>query len=118
MPNGRSGGFIIETADFQRFVQAISNDAVVGGAVVGDLTTDPRPQAARAVEVARYIKACPHDRVAVEEQDHAAYIIHLSNDEANIMWIMVGSQSPMFLDLRRRHDQWMAEHPGWDGWIG
>lgn len=44
------------------------------------------------------------------------YVIHISH-EPRIILISVISQSPIFSELRRRHAQWMAEHPGWDGWI-
>jgi hypothetical protein len=71
------------------------------------LTTHPRPQAARAAELARYIGACPHDRVAVEEQDHAFYIIHLSHDEAT-GWSAVYT---LHLD-----DGWLCEAYPDQGW--
>jgi hypothetical protein len=119
MPNGRCGGFIIETADLKRLVQALSNDAVVGR-----VSTGGRLQATRAVEMVRLIEECPDIRVNVEDQDHELYLIHLiddyehrSDDELKIVWVGVPSESPIFLDLRRRHEQWMAEHPGWDGWM-
>jgi hypothetical protein len=69
MPNGQSGGFIMQTGD----------------------------------------------RVVVEEQYHDSYIIHFSDEP--IRWLSVGSGSPLFLELRRRHAQWAAEHPaGTAGW--
>ena len=111
MPNGRSGGFVIETADLKRVVQSVSGDAVVG-----QLTTGSKPQAASAVDVARLLQECPRHRIAVEEQDRVFYIIHISN-EPDTIWVVVRSDSPIFLELRSRQAQWMAEHPGWNGWV-
>jgi hypothetical protein len=111
MPNGRSGGFVIETAGLKQLVTAVSDTEVVG-----QLTTGLRPRAASAAEVAQCIGECRQDRVAVEEQHNAFYIIHFSNDP-DVVWLSVNSESPIFVELRRQHAQWMAEHPGWDGWI-
>jgi hypothetical protein len=54
--------------------------------------------------------------VAVE-QDHKAYVIHLSNEQPNFVWIALGPESPIFSELRQRHTQWNNEHPNWKGWI-
>jgi hypothetical protein len=112
MPNGRSGGFVIETTDLKQLVTAVSDTAVVG-----QLTTGLRPRAASAAEIAQCIEDCPLDRMAVEEQDHTFYIIHFSNDP-DIIWVSVNSESPIFAELRLRHARWMTEHPGWNGWMG
>ena len=82
MPNGRSGGFVVETADFKRLVQAVSGDAIVGL-----LTAGPKPQAACAGDIARCLEECPHDRIGVEEQDNGFYIIHVSN-EPTMIWVL------------------------------
>ena len=95
MPNGRSGGFVIETADLKRLVEAVSGDALVGKAMVGLPTARPKLTEACAAEVARFLEECPHDRIAVEEQDHASYIIHISK-EPTIIWVLISSQSPIF----------------------
>ena len=112
MPNGRSGGFLIRTADLKELVKGVSNTAMVGQMVVLPLPI----RAANAAEVTRFVEECPHDRVPVEEQDHKGYVIHLSN-EPKLKWLLVGSESPIFLEIRRRHAQWMTEHPGWNGWV-
>jgi hypothetical protein len=112
MPNGRSGGFVIETADLKQLVTTVSDTAVVG-----QLTTGLRPRAASAAEISRCIEECPRDRIAVEEEDKTSYIIHITN-EPDIIWLSVNSESPIFVQLRQRHARWMAEHPGWNGWIG
>ena len=111
MPNGRSGGFVIKTADLKEMVKAVSDAAVVGQMVVLRLPF----RAANAAEVTRFVEECQHDRVAVEEQDHKGYVIHLSN-EPKIIWLLVSSESLIFLEIRQRHAQWMNEHPGWKGW--
>ncbi len=112
MPNGRSGGFVIKTADLKELVRTISDTTVVGKMAV--LT--PPIREANAAEVIRFVEECPHDRVAVEEQDNKFYILHLSN-EPKLLWLVIGSESPIFLELQRRHVQWKTEHPGWKGWV-
>jgi len=67
-------------------------------------------------EVLRLVEECPQERVAVEEQDHSSYIIHLSNEP--VVWVCVQPDSPIFAGLKQRHGQWEIEHPNWDGWIG
>jgi hypothetical protein len=110
MPNGRSGGFLIETADLKRLVQGVS-----AAAVVGKFTTGSKFEAVHAKEIVRLIEQCPHDRLAVEELDHAFYVIHFSNEPKEIAWLMVGSTLPLFEELGSRHVEWMAGHPGWNG---
>ena len=111
MPNGRSGGFVIATADLKELVSAVPDTAIVGR-----LTTGSRPRTASAAEISRCIEEYPLDRITVEEQDNAFYIIHIRNEP--VVWVVVHSESPMFAQLRQRHTQWMVEHPGWNGWIG
>ena len=113
MPNGRSGGFVIETADLKQLVQAVSGDTVVGKL----FTNGPNSPAACAAEIVQLIEDCPHERFPVEEQDRAYYIIHFSNDRNNIRWVVINSTSPLFTELRNRHTRWMAEHPSWLGWV-
>jgi len=38
------------------------------------------PRLVSSSEVSRLIEECPHDRIAVEEQDSMAYVIHISNE--------------------------------------
>jgi hypothetical protein len=107
MPNGHSGGFVIETADLKELVKTISDTTVVGKIAV---LSSPPIREAIAAEVIRFVEECPHDRVAVEEQDNKFYIVHLSN-EPRLLWLVIGSESPIFLELQRRHVQWKTEHP-------
>jgi hypothetical protein len=113
MPNGRSGGFMIKTADFKKLVKTVPDTVVIGLMLLGRFPI----RAADAAEVDRFVEECPHDCVAVEEQDHKGYVIHLSN-EPKLIWLLVASDSPIFLEIRRRHAQWMTDHPGWKGWMG
>jgi hypothetical protein len=67
-----------------------------------------------ASEVSGFLQRHPLDIVAVEEQHRDSYIIHLG--ELN-MWVSVRSESPLFAELKRRHDQYLADHPDWNGWV-
>jgi len=122
MPNGRSGGFVIKTADLKELVKTVSDAAVVGKMVVHPLPHEsvsnvpPTIRAGNAAEVTRFVQDCPHDRVGVEEQDNKFYIIHLSN-EPKLLWLVIGPESPIFPELQRRHAQWATDHPGWKGWV-
>ena len=112
MPNGRTGGFIMLRVDLEELVRAVS-----GSMIVGHLLGDGLPnRGGSASEVISLVKECSQERVAIEEQHRDSYIIHLSNEP--IRWVSVASSSPLFLELRRRHSQWMAEHPGWKEWMG
>ena len=112
MPNGRSGGFVIEKADLKHLVKALPDTKVVARIM---FHSSP-PRAADAAEITRFVEECPNDRIAVEEQDHECYIIHLSNGP-QLMWVVALSKTPMFLELRQRHERWTTEHPDWKEWI-
>ena len=112
MRNGRSSGFVIEKADPKNLVKTFPGDSHVAKIIMR--STRPRP--VEALETARFVDECPNDRIAVEEQDHKAYVIHLSN-EPEIIWLLVGSEEPIFPELCHRHKRWTTEHPNWSGWI-
>jgi hypothetical protein len=78
MPNGRSCGFVIEKADLKNLVKTFADVTLLARVFEGSA----RPRLANALETTRLVDECPTDRIAVEEQDHAAYIIHLRNDPA------------------------------------
>jgi hypothetical protein len=64
MPNGRSGGFVIEKTALKELIKALPV-----GTVIATVTADPsRLRPADAQEVARLVEECPNDRIAVEEQ--------------------------------------------------
>jgi hypothetical protein len=112
MPNGRSGGFIIDKADLKQMLRAMQVSIATTKA---DELSSPH-DSTDVLELARLVEACPSDRIAVEEQDHLSYIIHLS-DEPEAIWFAVGPNTPIFVELRERHKRWAHEHPGWNGWI-
>ena len=111
MPNGRSGGFVIEKADLKSIVKTFPDETIVAR-----INTSGGFRPVAALETARLVDECPSDRIAVEEQDHAAYIIHLRN-EPEIIWLLVGAKETIFLELRQRHQRWATEHPDWTGWF-
>ena len=113
MPNGRSGGFIIEKTDLKNLVGAFPGATVVA-TLFERFPTPPRPVS--PIEAARLVDECRNDRIAVEEQDHTSYIVRLSN-EPEIIWLVVVPETPIFLELRQRHQRWVTEHPNWNGWI-
>ncbi len=112
MPNGWSGGFAMNGTDLKELLKAASDNAEIGKIVVHALPI----RTVNAAEVIPFVEECPQDRVAVEEQDHKFYIIHLS-EEPKLIWLVIGPESPIFLDIQQRHAQWMTEHPDWKGWI-
>src|SRR5215471_7253454 len=112
MPNGRSGGFVIEKVDLKHLVKSLHG----GPAAAKIFSHSSQTRLADTQELSRLVDECRTDRIAVEEQDHKFYIIHLSN-EPELLWVMVGSEMPLFLELRQCHDRWAAEHPNWKGWI-
>src|SRR6516162_4633969 len=114
MPNGRSGGFIIRKADLRELMISVVPDSAILGKIFDH---SPRSRPVNVSEATRFVEQCPHNRVAVEEQDHTAYIIHLSNEQPNFVWIAIGPESPIFPEIVQRHIQWNNEHPDWNGWM-
>jgi hypothetical protein len=115
MPNGRSGGFPIDTTDLNALVSQLADNALLGILAAAEGAPAPRLRPTVRDDVVRLIAECPQQRVAVEEQDHSAYIIHLSNEP--VVWVCVQADSPLFAGLRQRHIQWHSDHPDQDGWI-
>ena len=77
MPNGRSGGFLIKTADLKELVKGVSNTAVVGQMVVLPLPI----RAANASEVTRFVEECPHDRMALRANISETGLVLLINEQ-------------------------------------
>ena len=109
MPNGRSGGFPIDTGDLKRLVSEVADTAFLGMLASDGSSSSPRLRPTVGAEVLRLVEACSHARVAVEEQDHSSYLIHLSNEP--VVWVLVRPDSPIFAGLKQRHGQWEIEHP-------
>ena len=111
MPNGRSGGFLLETTDLK---QLVADSAQVQSiAILIDGGPPLRP--ATASDLLPLIDGVTSKRVAVEEQDHCSYVIHLSNEP--VLWIFVKTDSPLLEPLRQHHTRWSWTHPLWRGWI-
>jgi hypothetical protein len=111
MPNGRSGGFLLDKAELKRLIATTAQTAVVGHVLGGS----PRPTQSSGAELTALVEQCQLEHVAIEEQDGEDYIIRLSNDP--ILWIVVGSESPMLAALHECHSRWKTKHPDWKGWI-
>jgi hypothetical protein len=62
MPNGRSGGFIMQIGDLKELIRASSGSTFVGHLVGRGLSA----RAGSASDVATLVDECPQDRVAVE----------------------------------------------------
>jgi hypothetical protein len=107
MPNGHSGGFLIETATLKGLLRAAPDTAPIGKLAV---RSSPRLRLVNATEVLRLVEESPHERLAVEEQDHSFYIIHV-RDEPTPVWVSVKSDSPIFAALALQHSRWKLEHP-------
>lgn len=112
MPNGRSGGFLITILDLKRLIEALPGSTVIGALLV----QAPPIRPTTASEFIPLLNACSRDRVGVEDQDHKAYVVHLS-DEPQPIWLVVDSKSQLFTVLQQTHTQWLADHPGWTGWV-
>ncbi len=111
MPNGRSGGFILQTSDLKKMLKTISGATLVGYLIIQNSIN----REASASDASAFVDECTQVRLAVEEQHHDSYIIHLSREIFRVL--MVGSKSPLFPELRQRHAHWVAEHPDWNDWI-
>jgi hypothetical protein len=115
MPNGRSGGFPIEAADLVKLIGAFSHGEPIGKLL--DDSASPKLRTVDATEIIRLIEERPLERLAVEEQDHTFYVIHIRN-EPPLVWVVVDSESPILAELKQRHVRWNIEHPNWTGWLG
>jgi hypothetical protein len=111
MPNGRSGGFLLDKAELKRLITTMPQTEVVGDVLTGP--TLPKPSS--GAELTALMEQCQLDLVAVEEQDRQCYVIHVSNDP--IIWIVVGSKSPILAALRECHAQWSTKHPDSKDWM-
>ena len=111
MPNGRSGGFVLDTADLRLAIAASPQAEVVADVVSGSTRLKP----ATASELISLVDQCERPQVAVEEQDGDSYIIHITNEP--MLWVVVGAKSSLLAPLRQHHSRWRAQHPDWNGWI-
>lgn len=113
MPNGRSGGFIIEKTSLVQLVKALPEPI---GAAILFVNDGPKVRPIDALEMVKLLESCRNDRLAVEEQDRSSYIIHISN-QPEIIWILVMPESEIYAAIRERHKQWTTANQGWNEWI-
>jgi len=111
MPNGRSGGFMMNATEWKVLAEVVPDQTKIGKIFDGGAV-----RSVTVADVIRFIEESSRERLAVEEQDHNSYIVHINN-EPEILWIVVGPESPIFPELQRLHARWMAEHPGWNASI-
>ncbi|MGA2420379.1 MAG: hypothetical protein ABSG69_09865 [Candidatus Acidiferrum sp.] len=111
MPNGRSGGFMMNATEWKVLAEVVAEQTMIGKICDGGAI-----RAVTLADVIRLIETSSRERLTVEEQHHDSYIVHINN-EPQILWIVVGPESPIFPELQKLHARWMAEHPGWNGWI-
>ena len=118
MPNGRCGGFPIERDALRRLLEGFAADLHVGS------TRDEsqRRWTTRKVTVAELgalVDTHCGTMIAVEEQDHSWYIIHIRNIPESVedVWVVVDGESPLFPVLRQQHEAWVTEHPHDRTWM-
>lgn len=107
MPNGHSGGFLIETAALTRLLRTVPGTAPIGKLAGG---SEPRLRFVTATEALRLVEESPKAHLAVEEQAHSFYIIHV-RDEPALVWVSVKSDSPIFAAPALQQSQGKLEHP-------
>ena len=100
MPNGRSGGFELDTADLKHLITSTLLSEV--GALLADGPGRPKP--CSSADVAAAVERCQQAHVYIEEQDGAFYVIHLNDDP--ILWVVIRSGAPLLAPLRERHTEW------------
>ena len=108
MPNGRSGALFIDKRELAGWLSGFAGTQIIGRALGSNPTG--RPAEVSADTVSAIVAAYPAERIAVEEQDRAFYVLHLyyplNVDPPDLeKWIMIGSESPLFEELRTRHEQ-------------
>lgn len=114
MPNGRSGGFLIETGTLVTLLETLPSSTTLGFSV-GSATRargagEPRPllNATDVVGMARTFK-WPH--VYVEEHDYEFYVLHLDRplemggEPDADLWVVVEEGSALFKALREQHQR-------------
>jgi hypothetical protein len=112
MPNGRSGGFPIERDALRRLLDGLAPNLQVGR-LLDESRTLPWITAA---QLGSLVETRGAPVMAVEEQDHSSYIIHVQNSPDSV-WVAVPGTSPLFPPLRLQHERWLAEHPHDRGWF-
>ena len=114
MPNGRSGGFLIEKVDLAALLETVPLSTTVGFAVIPGHrargTDDGRAQLSAADAIAM-VDEFKWPSVWIEEQDHRLYVVHLDRpvetggEPEGDKWVVVEPESSVFVALRERHEQ-------------
>ena len=93
MPTGRSGGFLIARQQLETLLLALPSHTVVGKTLKVPVT---------AGDAIKLLAEHGANQVAIEEQDHAWYVIHLST------WISVNESSAIYSGLRQYHGRHLS----------
>ena len=120
MPNGRSGGFLIQKTDLQQLLKEVPGHANVGLAITGPVdlrSLSPPWSDMDAVQLMSLAAAFPGRKVWVEEQHATEYVLHLDDEveqpgaSDTTKWVVIPPDSPLFGALRRCHlreQRWWA----------
>ena len=116
MPNGRSGGFRISTAQFRELLQGIPGETSIGSEFAEDENVS-------ASDLAQRLDQIGDDDLPVEEEDYSWYIAHLGTDCSD--WVTIEESSPLYGGFRQCHQQWIektyttkSQSPrGWLRWL-
>ncbi len=100
-----SGGFALDRAELTRLVTTTPQAEVVASVVNTPFRLTPLTGA----ELARLVDQCQLEQVHVEEQDYRHYIIHVSDDDADFIWVLVRPESPLHPLLRASHVEWKRQ---------
>ena len=104
MPNGRSGGFFVSRVGFERLLQDLPSDTVVG--TMDSAVTVPEVQRVLDQQVGQR-------EIPIEEQDNELYVVHLGVVDLRRgwddikTWLSVDESSPIYASLRQRHVDWI-----------
>ena len=112
MPNGRSGGFLVQRDQLRQTLEALPGDVTVG--TMRDAAR--RPAGVTSAQLVSLLDMPGPPLVAVEEQDHVFYVIHVQRDPEWV-WVMVPGSSRLLPELRQLHEAWRKEHPDDKSWM-
>jgi hypothetical protein len=116
MPNGHSGGYELSKAEFRALLDTFSGDDPIAHALCDDPDTPGKIQRLTGLnittrEVGALLDRHKSDRLFIEEQDGAWYIVHIDVPRQEVYedfrlhssWVVATEQSPLFAPLRALH---------------
>lgn len=106
MPNGLTGGFKMQRAEFESLLGGFDQHAEVGRSLASlrDSTATGTPPVNLTVAGALAILRESHrSEVWFEEHDYTSYIMCFEPYPHPDKWVIVDSTSPLFAPLRQRH---------------